>query len=79
MGQRNIRSQELLRNDVIAVLCNVNSETAWATTSVPDIALSQMRKKETHATPNTPQQLSGLNTSQLVVNGRKLCQQAHPL
>ena len=46
MGQRNIRSKELHRYDVIAVLCNVNSETAWATTSVPDIDLSDMRKKK---------------------------------
>ena len=76
MGQRNMRSKELHRYHVIAVLCNVNSETAWATTSVPDIDLSEMRK---NATPNTPQQLSDLNTSQLVVNGRKWCQQAHAL
>ena len=46
MGQRNIRSKELHRYDVSAVLCNVNSETAWATTSVPDIDLSDMRKKK---------------------------------
>ena len=32
MGQRNMRSKELHRYDVIAVLWSVNSETAWATT-----------------------------------------------
>ena len=77
MGQRNIRSKELHRYDVIAVLCNVNSATAWTTTSVPDIDLSDMRK--INATPIPPQQLSDLNTSQLVVNGRKWCQQANAL
>ena len=78
MGQRNIRSKALHRYDVIAVLWSVNSETAWATTSWPDIDLSEMIEK-INATPNTPQQLSDLNTSQLVVNGRKWCQQAHAL
>ena len=46
MGQRNIRSKALHRYDVIAVLWSVNSETAWATTSVPDIELSEMREKK---------------------------------
>ena len=46
MGQRNIRSKALPRYDVIAVLWSVNSERAWATTSVPDIDLSEMRKKK---------------------------------
>ena len=53
--------------------CSVNSVTAWATTSVPDTDLSEMRKG------NYAQQLSDLNTSRLVVNGRKWCQQAHAL
>ena len=42
IGQRNIRSKALHRHHVIAVLWSVNSERAWATTSVPDIDLSEM-------------------------------------